>query len=270
MSKKSKAPKSQPRDKVLDGVLTVNLSSWNDFFPYVNNKLPNPHDYVFRGQREAAWKIETTLDRTIREVGHGIDTQQHLKQFRLATRGRLHLNREELDADKTDRKWWALGQHFGLRTPLLDWTESPFVALYFAFEEPAAATPNAPRAVFALSRSLVTTVSNTTAYTQRESPSQPNILQIFTPETDENSRLVSQSGLFTSGTPGVDVEQWVQTAFRQTKSIALVKLVIPGDQQDRLDILRALNRMNINRSTLFPDVSGSAQFCNMRLLDSEY
>ena len=41
----------------------------------------------------------------------------------------------------------------------------------------------------------------------------PPILEFVRPLSDENSRLVSQGGLFTRGPIGVDIEQWMQKSY---------------------------------------------------------
>lgn len=255
---------------MVKGMQQVELASWREFYPFINETLPNPQDYIFRGQRMSFWKVESSLDRALRDIGKRANAARvatrHLDEFRLAIRGRRGVNPKRL----REEEQWALGQHYGLWTPLLDWTESPFVALYFAFEEPSK-TQKGARAVFALSRPLVQSKSTSIAQKQIDSAARPDILEIITPMTDENARLVSQGGLFTRGTFGVDIEKWVRTYFGgSSASGALVKIVVPERKGDRFEILRALNRMNINHRSLFPDISGSAEFCNMRLSVTGY
>jgi len=251
---------------IVDGVQQVELPSCDTFFPYVNTILRNPHDYIFRGQRRSSWKIETSLDRALKVLKQPVNTARHLEQFRLATRGRRGVSPQLLD----EEGWWALGQHFGLSTPLLDWTESPFVALYFCFTE-RNKTETGKRAVFALSRPLVQSKSASISQKHLQSPARPDVLDIITPESDENTRLVSQRGLFTRSTTGVNIEKWVKRHFSgNTRRRVLVKIVIPEKRGDRLEALRMLNRVNINHLSLFPDVGGSAEYCNMRLTVTGY
>jgi hypothetical protein len=267
MAKKKRASISP----ITNGVQYVRLSSWRDFYQYINRRLPSPQDYVFRGQRISSWGLESSLDRELKNLGPTANsariTARHLEQFQLAARARRGVNPQVLGEPAR----WALGQHYGLWTPLLDWTESPFVALYFAFEEPES-TQNGSRAVFALSRPLVELKCDSIAKKQPlGSPARPDILEFITPETDENARLVSQGGLFTRGTTGVEIEKWVRTHFKGSNTDrTLVKIVVPEKRDDRFEILRALNRMNINHRSLFPDVEGSAKFCNMRISVPDY
>jgi len=255
---------------VRNGIEVFKLRSWRDFYPFITQTLKDPQEFIFRGQRMSTWPLESSLDRAIKELGPGVNsarlTARHLEQFQLAARARRGTNPQPLD----EQGRWALGQHYGLWTPLLDWTESPFVALYFAFEEPNRLGKPA-RAVFALCRPLVELrCESITKGLPLDSPARPDIVEFITPKTDENARLVSQGGLFTRGTTGISIEEWVSTHFSGKGDRVLIKIVVPEKRSDRFDILRTLNQMNISHRSLFPDVEGSAKFCNLRLSVPEY
>src|SRR6202011_3028313 len=56
---------------------------------------------------------------------------RYLWAFKRAAAGLRGPNPADLEPDQ----WWSLGRHFGLITPLLDWTESPYIAAFFALSE---------------------------------------------------------------------------------------------------------------------------------------
>ena len=113
-----------------DGTCEVIFSSWKYFSDYINQEMLNYTNYIYRGHGDSKWKLEPTLDRIIKHPTSQ-KRQEHLEEFIYSTRGRRGSNPPVME---NENDWWALGQHHGLYTPLLDWTESPFVALFFAIE----------------------------------------------------------------------------------------------------------------------------------------
>jgi hypothetical protein len=181
----------------------------------------------------------------------------HLESFKYATRGRRGLT----PATLLENDWWALGQHFGLATPLLDWTRSPFAAAYFAFE--LNADPTDYRVVYGLDQNAVKLRNNDLLEGLSLEKGRPRVIEFIDPMSDENQRLVSQGGLFTRAPVGISIEQWVADEFGGSSAAILLKIEIPN--QDRITCLRTLERMNINHLSLFPDLSGASRYTNLKL-----
>lgn len=211
-------------------------------------------DRVYRGHRRHEWQLAGTLTREFDGGAIPLDVSSKLlTRFRLAMRGR---GTDLLGID--DNEIWAFGQHFGLATPLLDWTESPFVALFFAFaqEDDDLEKLNGSRAVFSLNRGLIGDLI-------------PELF--FEPALGENARLVNQAGLFTVTPSGDDnlvsviIDAVIDSGAvdpDNADEIAryIYKVHIPNT--GRIECLSMLRHMNIHHANLFPDPSGASLYCN--------
>lgn len=249
------------------GMMHVRLSSWKYFHDYIRQRfLDFPH-YVWRGQRDASWSLESSIDRALRGTpiaGRRTSVRRHLEKFKLAARGRRGPNPSKITSED---EWWAIAQHNGMATPLLDWTESPFVALYFSFFKETH-PDSGERAVWALGGKSIGEKNQEIRRSHTGTSPTPT-LDVVRPQQDENARLVAQSGLFTKVPLQTTVDEWVTTNFEgKSNGALLIKITMPSG--DRPECLRTLNRMNINHLSLFPDLYGAGSHCNNVLQIKRY
>lgn len=103
-------------------------NNWNDFLDIIEGITCEFDAYCwFRGQADEKWQLLPSVKR------HPFN-QKNKEQY-LATDFYIEACRrlKELPVDKAG--WISLMQHYGLPTRLLDWSESPLVAMYFALEQ---------------------------------------------------------------------------------------------------------------------------------------
>jgi hypothetical protein len=265
------------------GIREWTLTSWTEFVEFVKDKELCWSTLIYRGQANADWKVTSTLDRleqrfpTTPNPGGKpdhfncprVERKIQIDRFKEMARGRLAFHIPDTEEDE----WWALAQHHGMATPMLDWAYSPFVALYFAFEEETCDYEGIPqkltsRAIFALThQNIPSEQSNRKKDTQKHP-------KPFAPRWPGNYRLNSQGGLFLKMPDAnyyrnglrkpVDLEAYVRKLSTKDKHshCVLQKFTIPNSDKDRVECLRFLDYMNINRASLFPDLDGAAQYVN--------
>lgn len=186
-----------PNDEVDALLPSAKVKSWEELLKILQGKSfkRTKNDLVYRGHAGHDWQLASTLGRLF--DGGDIPSEKRdslLRQFKLSMRGRGY---DLAPLQGADNEIWAVGQHYGLKTPLLDWTRSPFVALFFAFskyETQAETEANPSRAIFCLNKTRI-----------EEDLGEDFAQELFLePEDHRNSRLVNQSGLFTVAPDGHD------------------------------------------------------------------
>lgn len=88
-------------------------------------------DYVFRGHDEPGWRLSHTFSRfrSVRPDLGGCDLDGLIEKFRV---GLARVGVQPLPGD--DRQdWMEYGRHYGLPMPCLDFSYSPYIALFFAY-----------------------------------------------------------------------------------------------------------------------------------------
>ena len=161
-----------------------------------------------------------------------------------------------------DMDWWAFGRHYGLNTPLLDWSRSPFIAAFWAFAE-RVVTENeniedpAPRINLIPSDDPVVIWE----LTYSRNVFRKDEFRLIDNSRYELHRQRSQMGVFTflEHDMHVDVESYLSS--RLLGSL-LERYEIPF-KDNVAPAISDLERMNIHFGTVYPDPHGAARQANL-------
>lgn len=257
-------------DDVSGRVPVTRITSWRKLPELLEDPFFNrpKTQLIYRGHRRYDWPLTPSLGRfDPRNIITQEVAEAQLRLFRRAVRGRIS-DRTLVETQEED-ELWAVGQHHGLLTPLLDWTYSPYVALFFAFEKEDrrhGEHDNPYRALYLLNKSHV------------EADDKCPDVKVLEPRKDDHGRLVNQAGLFTSSAYDNTLENFLINSLQdevlgdvpeedEAKELAkyICKIYIPNEE--RAECLRHLRMMNVHHASLFPDLLGAAQYCNIMVAE---
>ena len=252
-----KPPKKAVAKKPVAKKPVEEVRTVNDFLKVVFD-FAHQDDVLFRGQRRASWGLEPTLARiTARNDGDTpLDVEDELMR-RFKRQYLPHFNGVLTD----DWEVLAVAQHHGLNTRMLDWSQNPLAALWFAVRKPAEGEPGKPKepgAVFMFQPAK----HEDYADVERESKKSPYEVNrtLFYQPNHRTQRIVAQSGW-------LSVHAWSEADGKFSRldkldhySGRIKQVHIPPGAFS--DIRNHLDRIGVNEATLFPDLDGLCTHLN--------
>lgn len=262
-----KTPKSDTRKATSSPLpcklLSDEISSLADYLEVFDPLYSKPDDiYWFRGHANKDW---TLCPSALRPADEGERTRaiNSIAEFR----HRLEYRLPKAPLPKEKFKWLQIAQHYGLPTRLLDWTQSPAVALYFACQE-----ENHDGAIYVINPRNLNRVSKPDAefdivdpdeheailnpYLALDGKSRARGLKTIAVKPTWNSeRIILQQGMFTLH--GVEFD------LNSTQVPSLMGVQILRKHKQRL--LHQLERIGIAETVIFPEPEHVCHFLKQRI-----
>jgi hypothetical protein len=229
------------------------ITSVADLLQFLSSDVPSAAKHVwFRGHGDERWELVPSLGR---KTGRVKAEAYLIKRFRQnATLLMSHVPTGDWD-------WLFIMQHHGVPTRLLDWTESPLVALYFAVSE----KPKQNGALWCLVPTALNSHSKIKPEYSSDIPSiEDPVITNYSPKTlvgEASSRLDPIALLAPRNTARIQAQLGVFTIMhRDATPVDSVgdkkhawRYVVP--KQKKATIMKELSLLGITQFTLFPELS---------------
>lgn len=240
---------------------TFTLENWNDFKKWVQGTDKGGDlESIYRGQINPNHRLRTTFHRTGRNdlVAYERDDLPVLVHYINATPG------YNFDLTKIEDFGGLLNlaQHHGFPTPLLDWTESPYIAAFFAYENVLKSDIKGYVRILIFNfRQWANDFPGLQQATVRISTPTPTISVRILPAKNNSRALPQQSISIFSNID--DIESFIGLYESFKGSVYLTKIDLPRAERNR--VLRELRLMGITAASLFPGLDGTCRALKERL-----
>ena len=254
----------------------IEISSWKNFDQVINGM--KHREWLFRGQSNAKWVLQTSLDRMFEDIQpiirnvKGKDPifakEAHEKLLIKKFKSNANLYLPLIPANEKDIELLAIMQHYGAPTRLLDVTLSPHIATYFALE-----SGFDDCSIYAFHQTAIKSANlenlKTATYEKLQDKifddkNDDEFLIVYEPEHG-NQRLVIQQGLFLVASQIVPFEDILRAYSESDSQPICKKLVISANL--RYEGLERLRRMNITSATLFPGIDGFCRSLKFQIIE---
>ncbi len=243
------------------------------------NELPN--HFIYRGHSDAEWKLESTLERILGQKWSAENARAFEEYSLNAFTSKYHIYNSSEHAPNSKLSWLSVMQHYGVPTRLLDFTESPYVALYFALET---YNPLLGRSFSIYAIDYTSVMENSIAFIKKKDSqfveTRKSIEQIkdkifdevvdrfsydilwITEPSEFNARMDRQSGTFLiSGNREKTIDSLIHSGLYDDCNI--LKIIIPHNLYENVYAL--LRKMSINSKSIYGDLSGLAKAVKMEM-----